>query len=245
METSAQVKSNLKQLRLSTFIDNLDIRIEEAIKTKMSYQDFLLILTQDEVDLRRQKRKEVRIKKACLGNYKNIVEFDFDFNPKISRQMIMKLCSCDFINKHENIIFAGPTGIGKTFLAKAIGYEACCKGFKVLFTRTAKMLEHIYSGKADNSFQKKLDVYIKPDLLILDDWGMQPFKECMLNILNEIISERYETGSMIITSNRPIQNWDELFNEPVVSSALLDRLFHNTYKIIIDTDSKSYRRRSK
>jgi len=245
METLAQVKSNLKELRLPSFIENLDIRIQEAIKAKMSYHDFLLILTQDEVDLRSQKKKEMRIKKACLGNYKNIVEFDFDFNPKINRQMIMRLCCCDFIKKHENIIFAGPTGVGKTFLAKAIGHEACCKGFKVLFTRTSKMLEYIYSGKADNTYQKKLDSYIKPDLLILDDWGMQPFKDYMLNILNEIISERYESGSIILTSNRPIQNWDELFNEPVVSSALLDRLFHNTHKIIIDPKSKSYRRRAK
>jgi DNA replication protein DnaC len=101
------------------------------------------------------------------------------------------------------------------------------------------MLEHIYSGKADATFHKKLDVYIKCDLLILDDWGMVPFSDPMLNILNEVISERYETGSCIITSNRQIKKWDELFSEPVIASALLDRLFHNCHKISID--GKSYR----
>lgn len=240
METKAQVKSNLKELRLLSILDNIDLRVNEAIKTKMSYIDLLLIITQDELERRRHKKKELAIKRSLLENYKNIVEFDFDFNPGINRQKIMSLMTCEFINKKENVIFAGPTGVGKTFLAKAIGFEACCKGYKVLFIRTAKMLEYIFSGKADNTYQKKLDSYIKPDLLILDDWGMQSFSGNMLNILNEIISDRYEKGSIIITSNRPIENWDELFNEPVISSALLDRLFHNSHKVIIK--GKSYRR---
>ncbi|MBN2520825.1 MAG: IS21-like element helper ATPase IstB [Bacteroidales bacterium] len=240
METTAQVKSNLKELRLSSIVENIDMRVKEAIKTKMSYIDLLLIITQDELERRRHNKKELAIKRSQLGRCKNIIEFDFDFNPGINRQKIMSLMTCEFINKKENIIFAGPTGVGKTFLAKAIGLEACCKGYKVLFTRTAKMLDHIFSGKADNSYHKIIDGYIKPDILILDDWGMQPFAGNMLNILNEIISERYEKGSMIITSNRPIENWDELFNEPVISSALLDRLFHNTHKVIMK--GKSYRR---
>lgn len=240
METTSQVKSNLKELRLSSIVENIDMRVNEAIKTKMSYIDLMLIITQDELEKRRHTKKELAIKRSQLGNCKNIVEFDFDFNPGINRQKIMSLITCEFISKKENIIFAGPTGVGKTFLAKAIGLEACCKGYKVLFTRTAKMLDHIFSGKADNSYQKKLDSYIKQDLLILDDWGMQSFAGNMLNILNEIISEKYEKGSIIITSNRPIENWDELFNEPVISSALLDRLFHNSHKVIIK--GKSFRR---
>ena len=105
------------------------------------------------------------------------------------------------------------------------------------------MLDIIYSGKADGSFQKKLNAYIKPDLLVLDDWGMTAFSNQYLNILNEIISERYENGSIIITSNRPIESWDELFNEPIITSALIDRLFHNSH--IIKIQGKSYRRRLK
>ena len=102
-----------------------------------------------------------------------------------------------------------------------------------------KMLEYIYSGTADNSVQKKMKQFLKPDLLILDDWGLQVFPNHLLSILNEIISERYERGSLIVTSNRPLQNWHELFSEPVVSSALLDRLFHNAHRIVIE--GKSYR----
>ena len=239
METMAQIKSNLKALRLRSFIENLERRNAEAIQSKMSYIDFLLSLSQDEIDSRRFKKKERAIKNANLGKYKNILEFDFDFNPNINRKKIMDLATCQFIKQSENIILVGPAGVGKTCIAKSIGLEACNKGFKVLFTRTAKMLEYIYSGKADATYQKKLDSFVKPDLLILDDWGMTPFAEIMLNILNEVISERYENGSTIITSNRPFTKWGELFGEPVISSALLDRIFHNAHKIKIQ--GKSYR----
>jgi len=243
METMAQIKSNLKELRLKSFYDNLEQRNMEAIKTKMSYVDFLLSLTQDEVDSRKFKKKERSIKKANLGKFKPILEFDFDFNPNINRQQIMNLATCQFVARCENIILVGPAGVGKTCIAKALGFEACNRGHKVLFTRTAKMLEYIYSGKADATYQKKLDEFIKPNLLILDDWGMTSFNDTMLNILNEVVSERYENGSTIITSNRPFTMWGELFSEPVISSALLDRLFHNAHKIKLQ--GKSYRQKNK
>jgi DNA replication protein DnaC len=239
METMAQIKSNLKALRLRSILDNLEQRNADAIQSKMSYLDFLLSLSQDEIDSRRFKKKERAIKNANLGRHKSILEFDFDFNPNINRKKIMDLATCQFLKQSENIILVGPAGVGKTCIAKSLGLEACNKGFKVLFTRTAKMLEYIYSGKADATYQKKLESFIKPDLLILDDWGMTPFTDIMLNILNEVISERYENGSIIITSNRPFTKWGELFGEPVISSALLDRIFHNAHKIKIQ--GKSYR----
>lgn len=243
METLSSIKDNLKTLKLKSMYENIDFLIGEAINTKLSYVDFLLILTQNEIDRRKNNKRELGLKKSNMGRIKRIQEFDFDFNPNINRQQVMKLILCEFIKNSENILIAGPTGVGKTFLAKAIGYEAVNKGYSVLFVRTNKMLEDIYCGKADNTFNKRLNQYIKPDLLILDDWGMTEFNDIMLNILNEIISERYENGSLIITSNRPIENWDELFKEKVIGSALLDRIFHEVNKIKIT--GKSYRQGGK
>ena len=234
METHAQIKSNLKYLKLSSVYENFEQRVSEAIQTKMGYADFLLILTQDEIDRRKLRKQENSIRKAGLGRYKRLLEFDFDFNPNINRQQVLQLASCEFIRRDENVLFVGPTGVGKTFLAKAIAHEACSKGLSVIFTRTMKMLEYIYSGNADNSTSKRIKQFIKLDLLILDDWGLQAFPNKLLNILNEIMSERYEQGSIIITSNRPLENWSELFTEPVVSSALLDRLFHNAHRVVIE-----------
>lgn len=240
METKAQLKINLKNLRLLSMYDNIDMRIEEAITNKMSYIDFLQLLTQDEIDRRKHQKRERLIKKAKFGKIKYISEFDFSFNPGINRQQILSFTSCEFIKNNQNIIFHGPAGVGKTLLSKAIGIEACCRGYNVLFTRTARMLDNIYSGKADNTFYKKLDYYIKQDLLILDDFGMTAFTDHMLNILNEIISERCEHhGSIIITSNRNIKHWADLFQEPVISSTLLDRLFQDSH--LIHIDGKSYR----
>jgi DNA replication protein DnaC len=223
--------------------ENVERIIDDAINNKMTYADFLFQLTQDEIDRRKQHRLELSLKRSNLGRFKRIQEFDFDFNININRQKIMKLMTCDFMKTNENIIIAGPTGVGKTFIAKALGFEAACKGYEVLFVRTNKMLEEIYSGKADGTFQKKLNHYVKPDLLILDDWGMTSYNDFMLHILNEIISERYENGSLIITSNRPVEKWGELFKEPVIGAALLDRIFHQSYRFIFD--GKSYRRGGK
>jgi DNA replication protein DnaC len=241
VETYAQIKQSLKKLRLSSMADCIEHRTREAIEHQLSYIDYLLLLLQDELDSRKQKRKDLLIRNAKLGMVKHLVDFDFTVIPKLNKQKILEFTSCGFIEQKNNIIFVGPTGTGKTYLSKAIAFEACCKNYKVMFTRTAKMLEEIYAGKADGSYAKRMDKFIKPDLLILDDWGLTDFSNQLLNIINEIISERYEQGSLIISSNRPIENWDELFHEPVISSALLDRIFHNAH--LVKMEGKSYRRR--
>lgn len=193
METMAQVKNNLKYLRLTTFLENLELKNSEAIKNKMSYLDFLLSLRQDEVDRRKYKKKEMSVKRANLLRSKNIVEFDFDFNPKINRRQIMNLTSCEFIRKKENVVLNGPSGVGKTFISKAIRLEGCNRGFNVIFVRSAKMLETIYAAKADGTYQKKMNSFLKPDLLIIYDFGLQPFSANHLTILNEIIPKGPKT----------------------------------------------------
>lgn len=239
METGAQLKMQLRELRLFSVIENLETRIKQATQNKESYLDFLSGLIQDEIDRRKFEKRERRLRAACFGRLKYLKEFDFSFNPDINTQHIKSFETCEFIKAHENIIICGPTGVGKTHIAKGIGIEACYRGYKVMFSRAVNMLEEVYSAGADATYVKKVKKYIKPDLLILDDWGFRPFPDNLLDILNEVISARYETGSVIITSNRNLSNWEELFSEKVIASALLDRLFHRCHKIIIK--GKSYR----
>jgi DNA replication protein DnaC len=239
METTAQLKSQLKELRLKSMVENLDIRIKQAISDKASYLDFLSILIQDEIDMKKSEKRDRRVKHARLGRLKYLKDFDYDFNPHINKQQIMDLETCNFVKDKENIIISGPTGVGKTHIAKGLAVEACYKGYTVLFTRVFKMLEEIYGAQADATVGKVIRKYLKPDLLILDDWGFRPFPNHLLDILNEVISERYETGSIIITTNRKIEKWNELITDQVIASAMFDRLFHRCHKIIIT--GKSYR----
>jgi DNA replication protein DnaC len=240
METAGQIKNQLKELRLKSMLENIDARIKQAIEEKSSYLDFISSLIQDEIDLRRFEKRERRLKQAQFGRLKYLKDFDYTFNPNINKQQVMDMETCGYIREKENIIICGPTGVGKTHIAKGLGIEACFKGFTVLFTRVFKMLENIYSAKADATVNKVIRRYLNPDLLILDDWGMRPFPEHLLDILNEIISERYENGSIIITSNRKIEKWNELFSDNIIASAMMDRLLHKSHSIIVTT-GKSYR----
>jgi DNA replication protein DnaC len=239
MESSGQLKTQLKELRLKSIVENVDIRIKQAIEEKSSYLDFLSILIQDEIDRKKSEKRERRLKQAKFGRLKYLKDFDYTFNVSINKQEIMNLETCDFIREKENIIICGPTGVGKTHIVKGIGIEACFKGYTVMFTRVFKMLETIYSAKADATVNKVIMKYIKPDLLILDDWGMRPFPDHLLDILNEIISERYENSSVIITSNRKTEKWNQLFTDNIIASAMIDRLFHKSHYIQIT--GKSYR----
>lgn len=239
MQTTAQLKKQLKELRLKSVLENVDVRIRQAIEDKSSYLNFLSTLIQDEIDNRRFEKHQRRLKQAAFKKLKYLKDFDYSFNPEINKQAIMQLETCDFIQRSENVIICGPTGVGKTHIAKGLGIEACYKGYSVLFTRVFKMLETIYSAKADATVNKVMKKYIKPDLLILDDWGMRPFPDHLLDILNEIISERYEQSSIIITSNRKADKWNSLFTDNVIACAMIDRLFHKCYHIEIE--GKSFR----
>jgi len=239
MELMHQLKPLLRSLRLSGVMDTLELRNQQAISEKISYLDFLSLLVQDEVERRRMKQLERRLKKARFSSAMTMDDFDFSFNPSINRHQIMDLATAGFVERKENVFFIGPAGVGKTHLASALAHQACRRGFDVLFVKTPQLLRHLAVSHADGSWEAKLAHYLKPDLLILDDWGLKPLGHPAADDLYEIICERYEHGSLIMTSNRTLEEWPELFGDALLASAALDRLVHHSHVITIT--GKSYR----
>jgi len=233
------LKPKLLRLKLSGMLETLEERIQMALKGKYSYTAFLLDLLTDEIERRDYKQLKRRFTKSSLDTSKTLESFDFNFNPKIHEPTIRELATCSFLQKKENVFLLGPSGVGKSHLSQAIAIEAIRKGHEVLFRRTNTLLAWISSGTGDGTYQRRLQYVIRMPLLILDDFGLKPLKESEQADLYEIICERYEKKSTIITSNRDFNEWPSIFNNPLMASAAMDRLVHRAVKIVIE--GKSYR----
>ena len=243
MELKQHLIPKLKSLRLSGILDTLDVRCQQAIDGHWTYGDFLERLLEDEVERRQQKQLALRVRRATLASDKTLETFDFTFNPAIPRQRLYDLATGNFIRDKRNTLICGPTGVGKSHLAQALAHEACRRGFDVVFTNAHRMLRHLHASRADNSYEKRLASYIRPDLLVIDDFGLKPLTSPGPEDLYDVINERYEKGSILITSNRAPGEWASWFTDPLLASAGLDRLAHNAHVIVIQ--GPSYRARSR
>lgn len=232
-----QMTPHLKQLRLSGILETLESRNRQAIDAKWTYVEFLARLLEDEVERRNQKQLLLRLRRSTVNTTKTLESFDFDFNPSLNRQKILQLASCDYVRDRHNVLICGPTGVGKTHLSEALAHEACRQGFDVLFINTHKMVQHLNGGRADGTFDQRLQRYLRPDLLILDDFGLKPLTPPGPEDLYDVINERYEKGSIMLTSNRAPSEWPGLFGDPLLASAGLDRLAHHAEVVVITGDS--------
>lgn len=239
MELNHHLEPKLKHLRLSGILATLEARTRQAIAGQWTYVEFLERLLEDEVERRAQKQLLVRLRRATLNATKTLDDFDWTFNPTIQRQQVLHLASCDYVRRKRNVLICGPTGVGKSHLAQALAHEACRQGFDVLFVNTHKMLRHLHGGRADGTWDRRLIGYLRSELLILDDFGLKPLNERMPADLYDVINERYETGSIVVTSNRAPAEWPDLFGDPLLASAGLDRLAHQAETVVIT--GKSYR----
>ena len=229
----------LKKLRLSGVLDTLRIRNKQAVDDSLSYDEFLLRLLGDEVERREAKQLHLRLRRAAFEHAKTIEDFDFSFNPKLPRSKIVDLANCSFVERQENVLLVGGAGVGKSHIAQALGHRACRCGHTALFTQAHQMFAELRASRADHSYERRLLRYTGPDLLVVDDLGLRPLQPPEPEDLYEVIRQRYERGSIIVTSNRDDEEWYPLFGDALLASAAMDRLLHHSH--IIKMEGPSYR----
>jgi DNA replication protein DnaC len=235
----------LKELRLCGMVDTLDERAQMAQLRNLTPVDFLALLLDDEID-RRQQRKHERLERtAGFDNVKLLADFDFAAVPGLDRSLVLDLATCQFVQKRQNWLLCGPTGVGKSHLATAIGYEAIKRNYTVMSMSAARVLTDLLAARADGSHGKLMHKILRCDLLIVDDFGLRPLTEQGADDLYEIIHARYERGSMVMTSNRSPAEWPDLFGNALLASAALDRLTHHARITIVTGDSYRQKHRRK
>jgi len=237
MSTTDDLVPILKKLRLSGLLHTLALRTRQAVDDSLAFEEFLFRLLADEVERRDAKQLELRLRRAQFEHAKTIEDFDFTFNPKVPKTKLIDLATGHFVGRQENVLLVGPSGVGKSHVAQALGHRACRAGYSALYVTANKLFVELRAARADRSYDRKLQRVTNPALLIIDDLGLRPLRQEEPEDLYEIIRHRYEHGATLITSNRSIEEWYALFGDELLASAAMDRLLHHCHIIVMEGHS--------
>src|SRR5271166_4739669 len=240
----ARLDRDLADLKLLEIAKSYREVLDEAARKGSSMLEVLCTLIGLEQTVRQQRALERRLRQARLPKQKTLAEYNFDFPKRVSKAAILRLFDCDFIERHGCAVLIGPTGTGKSHLLTALGYAACERGYSVRHTRVVDMINHLVMAQINGFLGKALKPYVRPSLLLLDELGYLPIDKRGADLLFQVIAARYESGSIVLTTNRPFREWDALFDvDNTLATALIDRLMHHGEAIVIQ--GGSYRMKDK
>ena len=227
----------LEELRLNGFARIYRKMQETGMNKDFTIDEIIAHLVQAEWDDRYNKRMERLVTKAKFRYQATMEQIDYVTKRNLDKVLMLRLSSCEWINRKQNVIISGSTGLGKSFLASALGHQACQQGFKVYYRNCSKLFDELKIAKADGSYIKEMNRIEKLDLLILDDFGLKPLDNNQRLILLELLEDRHGKRSTIITSQLPVKSWYDVIGEPTIADAILDRLVHSSHRIELDGNS--------